>query len=39
MTTDWEKDYGVPMTIIKGGASGSGMYDLKPARFRSGLNS
>jgi arylformamidase len=33
MTTDWEKDYGVPMTIIKGGASGSGMYDLKPARL------
>ena len=33
MTTDWEKDYGVPATIIKGGASGSGMYDLKPARL------
>jgi arylformamidase len=33
MTTDWEKDYGVPMTIIKGGASGSGMYDLKPVRL------
>jgi len=32
MTTDW-KDYGVPMTIIKGGASGSGMYDLKPVRL------
>ena len=32
MTTDW-KDYGVPMTIIKGGASGSGMYDLKPVRM------
>jgi arylformamidase len=33
MTTDWQKDYGVPMTIIKGGASGSGMYDLKPVRL------
>jgi arylformamidase len=32
MTTDW-KDYGVPMTVIKGGASGSGMYDLKPVRL------
>jgi arylformamidase len=33
MTTDWEKDYGVPMTVIKGGASGSGMYDLTPVRL------
>ena len=33
LTTDWRKDYGVPMTIIKGGASGSGMYDLKPVRL------
>ena len=32
MTTDW-KDYGVPMTVIKGGASGSGMYDLTPVRM------
>jgi arylformamidase len=32
MTTDW-KDYGVPMTVIKGGVSGSGMYDLKPVRM------
>src|SRR3954467_14083683 len=32
MTTDW-KAYGVPMTVIKGGASGSGMYDLKPVRL------
>ena len=23
----------MPMTVIKGGASGSGMYDLKPARL------
>jgi arylformamidase len=33
MTTDWQTDYGVPMTILKGGASGSGMYDLKPVRL------
>jgi arylformamidase len=33
MTTDWAKDFGVPATVIKGGASGSGMYDLKPARL------
>jgi arylformamidase len=32
MTTDW-KDYSVPKTVIKGGASGSGMYDLKPVRL------
>jgi arylformamidase len=33
LTTDWHNDYGVPMTIIKGGVSGSGMYDLKPVRL------
>jgi arylformamidase len=33
LTTDWQNDYGVPMTVIKGGASGSGMYDLKPVRL------
>src|ERR1041384_5056517 len=33
LTTDWQKDFGVPPTIIKGGASGSGMYDLKPVRL------
>jgi arylformamidase len=32
MTTDWTQ-YGVPMTVIKGGASGSGMYDLTPVRL------
>jgi arylformamidase len=37
MTTDW-KDYDVPMTIIKGGASGSGMYDLKPVRLSARSN-
>src|SRR6185503_9453263 len=33
LTTDWQKDYGVPMNIIKGAAIGSGMYDLKPVRL------
>jgi arylformamidase len=33
LTTDWQRDYGVPATIIKGGVCGSGMYDLKPVRL------
>ena len=33
LTTDWQKDFGVPPTIIKGGVCGSGMYDLKPVRL------
>jgi arylformamidase len=33
VTTDWEKDYGVPNTIIKGAMLCSGMYDLKPVRL------
>jgi arylformamidase len=37
MTTDW-KDYGVPMTVIKGGVAGSGMYDLKPVRLSARSN-
>ena len=32
MTTNWP-DYGVPMTTIKGGVAGSGMFDLKPVRL------
>jgi arylformamidase len=32
MTTDWPA-YGVPMNTIKGGVSGSGMYDLVPVRL------
>src|SRR5262249_7531161 len=31
--TDWEKDFGLPPTVIKGGVCGSGMYDLKPVRM------
>src|SRR5215831_17854492 len=33
LTTDWEKDFGLPSTVIKGGVCGSGMYDLKPVRL------
>ena len=33
LTTDWEKDFGLPPTVIKGGVCGSGMYDLKPVRL------
>jgi arylformamidase len=33
VTTDWQKDYGVPNDIVKGGLLCSGMYDLKPVRL------
>jgi len=33
MVTDWEKDFGLPKDIIKGGLLVSGMYDLKPVRM------
>jgi len=33
LVTNWEKDYGLPMNIIKGGLLCSGMYDLKPVRL------
>jgi arylformamidase len=33
LTTDWEKEFGLPPTVIKGGVCGSGMYDLKPVRL------
>ena len=33
LTTNWEKNYGLPMDIIKGGVLCSGMYDLKPVRL------
>jgi arylformamidase len=33
LTTDWEKDFNLPPTIIKGGVCASGMYDLKPVRL------
>ena len=33
LVTEWEKDFGVPANIIKGGLLVSGMYDLKPVRL------
>lgn len=33
MVTDWEKDFGLPKDVIKGGLLVSGMYDLKPVRM------
>ncbi len=33
MVTDWEKDFGLPKDVVKGGLLCSGMYDLKPARL------
>jgi arylformamidase len=33
VTTDWQKDYGVPANIVKGALLCSGMYDLKPVRL------
>jgi arylformamidase len=38
LTTDWQKDFGMPMTMIKGGVCGSGMYDLKPVRLSARSN-
>ncbi|HEX9788287.1 MAG TPA: alpha/beta hydrolase [Candidatus Binatia bacterium] len=33
LVTDWEKNFGLPANIIKGGLLISGMYDLKPVRL------
>ena len=33
LTTDWEGQYGVPNTILKGGVVCSGMYELAPVRL------
>jgi arylformamidase len=33
LTTDWQRDFGVPATLIKGGVAGSGLFDLKPVRL------
>ena len=30
LTTDWQKDFGLPVDIIKGGLCASGMYELHP---------
>lgn len=33
LVTDWEKEFGLPADVIKGGLLISGMYDLKPVRL------
>ena len=33
LVTDWQKEFGLPANIIKGGLVVSGMYDLKPVRL------
>jgi len=33
LVTDWQKDFGLPPDILKGGLLISGMYDLKPVRL------
>ena len=35
LTTDWEKDAGLPVDVIKGGLCCSGMFDLEPVRLSS----
>jgi arylformamidase len=35
LTTDWEKEAGLPADVIKGGLCCSGMFDLKPVRLSS----
>ena len=33
LVTDWQKDFGLPANVVKGGLCISGMYDLKPVRL------
>ncbi|MGB6536981.1 MAG: alpha/beta hydrolase [Xanthobacteraceae bacterium] len=33
LVTDWQKDFGLPPAIVKGGVCMSGMYDMKPVRL------
>ena len=33
LITDWQKDFGLPVNVIKSGLLISGMYDLKPVRL------
>ena len=33
LTTDWARDFGLPVDIIRGGMCISGMYDLTPVRL------
>lgn len=38
LTTHWQRDFGVPQTMIKGGVAASGLFDLKPARLSARSN-
>jgi arylformamidase len=38
LTTDWQKDFGLPPTMIKGGVAASGIFDLKPPRLSARSN-
>ena len=33
LTTDWQKDFGLPPHFIKGAVAASGLFDLKPVRL------
>jgi arylformamidase len=33
LVTDWEKEFGVPADVVKGGVCSSGMFDLKAVRI------
>jgi arylformamidase len=33
VTTDWQKDFGLPKDVVKAAVLASGMYDLKPVRL------
>ncbi len=38
VTADWDKDFGLPGDVVKGGLLCSGMYDLKPVRLSARSN-
>ena len=38
LVTDWKKDFGLPVEVVKGGLCSSGMYDLKPVRLSARSN-
>ena len=38
LTTDWQKDFGLPVDTVKGGLCGSGMYDLYPVALSARSN-
>jgi arylformamidase len=38
LTSDWQKDFGLPLDTVKGGLCGSGMYDLDPVALSARSN-